>query len=509
MCTNRRMGKKEHRQGSSLREPGRHVAIVSTASIPWMTGTAVNPLLRAAYMAHCTDLKVTFVAPWLAKCDQDAVFPNDLSFEAPEEQEGCMREWVKQRTGLSPSFDIVWYPGRYDRTMLGIFPVGDLTKVVRDSKAEAVILEEPEHLTWFHHGPRWTECFDHVVGIIHTSYSELSRRNAGILMKGISTIFNSLLCAIHCHKVVKLSDTVQQFPRSVTMCVHGAAPSFVKAGAAKAALPEGSKRFSKGAYFLAKIVYGKGWEELLALLDYHQRHNKDKQTSHPTIDAYGSGEAFESVRSKAEKLKLSLNFLGRKDHLDPVIQDYQVFINASTSDVVATTSMEALAMGKWLICAQHPCNAFVSTFSNCLVYRSPAEFSAHLEHALKQEPPPLSAEELRNLGWEAATERMLDAGCIEAHEWPSSIATAQERMLWSMYNSVMGMEPVRMAINAGAGTLEAPADITAYDPQKARKGEPASILGWLLSLRPRIFFSIGSDVFRIGFGREFENRWQS
>ncbi len=73
----------------------------------------------------------------------------------------------------------------------------------------------------------------------------------------------------------------------------------------------------------------------------------------------------------------------------------QVFINASTSDVVATTSMEALAMGKWLICAQHPCNAFVSTFANCLVYRSPAEFSAHLEHALEQEPPPLSAEELR------------------------------------------------------------------------------------------------------------------
>ncbi|EIE20880.1 hypothetical protein COCSUDRAFT_2635, partial [Coccomyxa subellipsoidea C-169] len=396
----------------------RHVAIVSTATIPWMTGTAVNPLLRAAYMAHCTDLKVTFVVPWLARCDQDTVFPNNLSFEAPHQQEVCMREWVKQRTGLSPEFDIVWYPGRYDRTMLGIFPVGDLTRVVMECKADVVILEEPEHLTWFHHGPRWTERFNHVVGIIHTSYRELSRRNAGIVMYGISTVFNSLLCAIHCHKatrpvfldqVVKLSDTVQQFPRSVTMCVHGAAPSFVQAGAAKAAPTEGGKRFSKGAYFLGKIVYGKGWEELLALLDFHQRHTKDKQTSHPTIDAYGSGEAFESVRRKAEKLNLSINFLGRKDHLDPAIQDYQVFINASTSDVVATTSMEALAMGKWLICAKHPCNAFVSTFSNCLVYSSPAQFSDHIEHALKQEPPPLSADELRNLGWEAATERMLDA----------------------------------------------------------------------------------------------------
>jgi len=53
--------------------------------------------------------------------------------------------------------------GRYDRQLLGIFQLGDLTSIVEEAKADVVILEEPEHLTWYHHGPRWSERFKHVV----------------------------------------------------------------------------------------------------------------------------------------------------------------------------------------------------------------------------------------------------------------------------------------------------------------------------------------------------------
>lgn len=33
-------------------------------------------------------------------------------------------------------------------------------------QADVAILDEPEHLTWFHHGIRWTDKFNHVVSLL-------------------------------------------------------------------------------------------------------------------------------------------------------------------------------------------------------------------------------------------------------------------------------------------------------------------------------------------------------
>lgn len=70
------------------------------------------------------------MVPWLALSDQATVFAGKYSFSQPSEQEECIRDWVHRRVGFRPTFGVIFYMGRYDRRLLGIFPVGDVTSYV-------------------------------------------------------------------------------------------------------------------------------------------------------------------------------------------------------------------------------------------------------------------------------------------------------------------------------------------------------------------------------------------
>ncbi|XP_022757232.1 digalactosyldiacylglycerol synthase 2, chloroplastic isoform X2 [Durio zibethinus] len=150
------------------------------------------------------------------------------------------------------------------------------------------------------------------------------------------------------------------------------------------------------------MIWSKGYEELLKLLHDHQ-----KKLAGLEFDLYGSGEDSDQVKEAAKKLKLTVRVHSGRDHADPLFHNYKVFLNPSTTDVVCTTTAEALAMGKIVVCANHPSNDFFKQFPNCRTYDDGNGFVEATLKALNEEPAPLTDAQRHELSWEAATERFL------------------------------------------------------------------------------------------------------
>ncbi|KAF6163810.1 hypothetical protein GIB67_016150 [Kingdonia uniflora] len=128
----------------------RHVTIVTTASLSWMTGTAVNPLFRAVYLAKSAKQNVTLLMPWLCKLDQELVRSNKITFCSPEKQEVFIRKWLDERLDFKADFKITFYPRKFSKERQHITE-GDTLQFISSKEADIAILEEPEHLNWYHH----------------------------------------------------------------------------------------------------------------------------------------------------------------------------------------------------------------------------------------------------------------------------------------------------------------------------------------------------------------------
>ncbi|KAM0941380.1 putative digalactosyldiacylglycerol synthase [Dioscorea sansibarensis] len=441
------------------------IAIFTTASLPWMTGTAVNPLFRAAYLAKDGVRDVMLVIPWLSEKDQELVYPNKIVFTSPSQHENLVRLWLEERINFTSSFSIRFYPGKFAIDKRSILPVGDITEIIPDEEAEIAVLEEPEHLTWYHHGQKWKTKFQRVIGVVHTNYLEYVRREKnGYVQAFLLKHVNNWVIYINCHKVIRLSGATQDLHRSIICNVHGVNPKFLEVGLVKRDQQRRHEpAFTKGAYYIGKMVWSKGYKELLVMLSKTQN-----ELSGLEVDLYGNGEDSDEVRQSASKLKLALRVHAGRDHADPLFHDYKVFINPSTTDVVCTTTAEALAMGKIVICANHPSNDFFKRFPNCHMYNNSEEFVELMRRALAEEPVPLTDKLRHELSWEAATERFVQAAELDLFMPEKFLPSPRPFMSLSytdlsrtvedtsayLHNTISGIEVARRAFGAIPKTLQ-------------------------------------------------------
>ena len=103
---------------SDLRNPERRIWIITTACLPWLTGTSVNPLLRAAYLAKDRPKgRITLMVPWLEAADQEIAFPPGVRFRTPDEQRMFVKKWLIEDAHLplgADRLEIVFYTARYE-----------------------------------------------------------------------------------------------------------------------------------------------------------------------------------------------------------------------------------------------------------------------------------------------------------------------------------------------------------------------------------------------------------
>lgn len=119
-------------------------------------------------------------------------------------------------------------------------------------------------------------------------------------------------------QVIRLSDATQEYPKSIVCNVHGVNPKFLEIGLKKLEQQKLQEQpFTKGAYYIGKMVWSKGYKELLKLLKKHQ-----KELAGLEVDLYGSGEDSEEIKQAARKLDLTVNVYPGRDHADPLFHKY-------------------------------------------------------------------------------------------------------------------------------------------------------------------------------------------
>ena len=312
---------------SDLSNPDRRIWVVTTAALPWRTGTAVNPLLRALYLTRGRPKHfVTLVIPWLEDVASRIKLygaQNSFSVGGQKEQEEWIRRYCRERAHCEEeeeNLNIIFYSAVYQKSFGSIFPTVDICSLIPDNEADVAILDEPEHLNWFRAPPPdkaeikgetdsdnasiaqavkrkkaeygWAFKFRWVVGILHTNYSAYMTQYAigtSIIAAPAIGMLSSIVVRAYCHRVIRLSAVLPTLApnKEVTCNVHGVRAEFLEQTNVKSAAgtDESDEGPPPSIYFVGKVMWAKGFDKVLEIQDHFRTANGH----YFPMDIYGSG----------------------------------------------------------------------------------------------------------------------------------------------------------------------------------------------------------------------------
>ena len=160
--------------------------------------------------------------------------------------------------------------------------------------------------------PRSHICNVHGVGERFLAIGEKMAAAAAAIAEGKVVPGKQRKAKGHGKKQLQQQQLAEQAPAAVRVeAPEVAATSSSSSSSSKSSSRVKASAFSKGAYYLGKMVWGKGYRELLDLLEENRESLGDID-----VDVFGSGADSGEVRAEAHAKKLRVKFHPGRDHAD-------------------------------------------------------------------------------------------------------------------------------------------------------------------------------------------------
>ncbi len=388
-----------------------NISIITTAALPWLTGTSINPLLRAAYLSKDYTVEIVFPECLNATqiCQSELLKQDDIIRISYDYLSNSLSNASWCRDNLTINF----YPTLYQPISNSLYPHESITNY--PFAGDILILEDPIQLMANPSmmpdlgsllQPPLKQKHKLVIGVNHTNvFFFISAVTSNYFQQKVwrygLEFFAKLLFNYHCDLTINLSPVLPALhEKSYTRNVNGVHEKFFKAGQTKELA---------GNYYIGKFASTKNAHLLPQWAVNYQIpiHVYGRVVDFSNKLPYSLRQKYTTQLNQALENCRSPYVAWHDRTLQPEIDlaRYKTFINPSLSEVLCTATAEALAMGKFAVLPDHPSNLFFKQFKNALFYQEESEAIQLIRKTASLVPAYDPA--LLHLSWVQANKRLL------------------------------------------------------------------------------------------------------